>query len=117
MLAAVLAENRTKCRPPLPESEAAAIVANSFKQPDREGFEVRDVTALATAIRECVLAKKVPLFDKKRAASRLIRDALLSDGFLCRTADGRLYTSARPTAVSTTWVAPTFPICSPSSRG
>ncbi len=90
VLAAVLAENRTKCRPPLPESEAAAIVANSFKQPDREGFEVRDVTALATAIRECVLAKKVPLFDKKRAASRLIRDALLSDGFLCRTADGRL---------------------------
>lgn len=91
VLAAVLAENQTRCRPPLPEAEAAAIVANSFKQPDREGFTVRDITALPVAIRNVVLAKKLALFDKKRGVFGLIRDALLSDGFLCRTTDGRLF--------------------------
>jgi hypothetical protein len=91
LLAAVLAENRTKCKPPLPEAEATTIAVNAYKQPDREGFTIRDVTALPNAIRECVLASKVPLFDRKRGVFGLIRDDLLGDGFFCRTVDSRLY--------------------------
>jgi hypothetical protein len=37
--AAVMAENRTKCQPPLADSEVEAIVANALRQPDAPDFE------------------------------------------------------------------------------
>lgn len=38
VLAAVHAENTARCRPPLPESEVTALVANALTQPDRPRF-------------------------------------------------------------------------------
>ena len=46
---------------------------------------------LQTAIRDAVLDRDTPAFDKRRLIRDLVRDQLLQKGFLCRTEDDRAF--------------------------